>query len=390
MDSIAYGGLDVHSETITVAVIPELMGGVTRDIRERLGLPAYESNHILQERTIPNKKSAVQRYFRKAKEEFGKLRCCYEASSGGYVVQRWLKDIGIECDVIAPSKTPERAKEKKTDRLDARKLARLYRVGELSIVRAPTEGQERVRDLLRCRYAVAQDITRAKNRIVKFLQRRGKRFEDGKTRWTQKYWRYLRGLELEGEDKATFEEYRLHLEFLLGRQEALDQQVTELAQTQPYKEGVGKLCCLRGIKVLSAMVLITETIDFQRFGSAPQLMGYWGFGCKEDSTGKQRRQGSIDKAGNSRCRWILVEASWHYRHRPAISKELASRHQGQPPEVVAHAIKAQQRLHKKFWRVCNNTGEEGVAVVAAARELAGFVWAIMTGHCGAQGTDTPR
>jgi transposase len=250
----------------------------------------------------------------------------------------------------------------------------------------PTEEQESERTLVRYRQGLVYDCTRLKNRILKVLDRHGIQYTEGKSTFTQKHWRFLRQQQFAGEEGYTYREHLGMLEFLQARLAEADRRVVALAQSDRYREPVGKLGCLRGIAELSAMVLVTETVDFERFRAAPELMGYWGLGTCEDSSGGRRVQGPITKTGNSHCRWTMVEMAWHYEHPPSVSETLRKRMEGQPSEVVAHAMKAQERLYHKFWRVVKNTGCRQQAAVAVAREATGFVWAIMRNRCGTGAT----
>jgi transposase len=356
--SIAFAGLDVHADTIVIEVV------------------AGDADCTLEQGKIRFEQQAIRKYFRRLADRYD-LRCCYEASGCGYVLARWLKDWDIQCVIIAPSLIPVRPGDRiKTDRRDARKLARLYKAGELTEVHMPTEEEEAVRSLVRCRETIVKEVVQSKNYVLKFIRLRGLSFREGKSNWTQKHWAWLKSLAFEGADAEVFAEYLALLEYKLGRLATLDHRLEETARSDRYREAVGKLCCLRGIGVQSAMVLIAETIDFKRFGNPRCLMGYYGLVPSEESSGSRRRLGGITKAGNSRCRRILIEAAWKYQYKPGLGDTLKERQLGQPPGVVAHSWKAQHRLHKKFWRIAMRK-ERQKAVVAVARELAGFAWAIM-------------
>lgn len=376
MQSIAYSGMDVHKEDIKLAVVSSFLDLEARGVRQ-----AGDEADVIERRRLPMEKEPVLRYFRQLSRRH-QVRCCYEASGCGYVLQRWLAEIGVHCDVVAPSKTPRRPGDHvKTDRRDAVKLARLYRAGELSVVHAPSSAEEGVRAFVRCRDTLVHEVVRTKNQVLKFLDRRGIRYREGKTTFGQTHWRFLEKVSFEGEEQTAYREYLALLRYKQQRLTAIEEKLEELAQTEAYVGPVGKVCCLRGIAAVGAMVLLSETFDFRRFPSPYELMGYWGFGVNEDSSADKRVQGKITKAGNTRCRFIVVEAGWHYRHAPAIGERLKRRQEGQPAEVIAHAWKAQERLHQKFWRVANATGCQQKAAVAVGRELSGFVWAIMTDNC---------
>src|SRR5262245_9582062 len=231
----------------------------------------------------------------------------------------------------------------KTDRRDARKLVRLLRAGELTPIHVPDEAEEAARDLVRCREAVRRDVVRWRHRLLKLLDRHGRLWVTEKN-WTQRHWTWIRAqhFELPALQRA-FEATVFALEQALARQAALDQEIEALAATAPYREPVGWLRCFRGIGTLSAMVLLAEIVDFQRFRRPRELMAYLGLVPSEYSSGETQRRGALTKAGNTHARRVLIEAAWHYRHRPSVGRALASRSQAQPAEVVGQAWRAQQR-----------------------------------------------
>lgn len=359
--SIIWIGMDVHKDTVMVAVYRDL----------------EQEPEIVQQ--LPNERRKLRRFFERWGQR-GSVRCCYEASGAGYVLHREITEWGHDCDVIAPSLTPVRPGERrKHDRRDAIQLARLYRAGELVPVRVPSADEERVRDLVRCRQCFQREILRSRHYVTKFLARRGFVFREA-TPWTRKHRRWLESLLHEGhlaaEDRWVFGEYLALLDYKISRRDDLDEQIEKLALSPAYKPFVDRLRCFRGINTLAAMTLATEIGDWRRFERATQLMAYLGLVPSEHSSGDRQHKGPITKAGNSRCRHVLVQAAWKYRHRPAIGVDLKKRQTGQPPHVVAHAWKAQHRLYKLFHRIAARKTSQ-IAAVAAARELVGFLWATM-------------
>jgi transposase len=157
----------------------------------------------------------------------------------------------------------------------------------------------------------------------------------------------------------------------------LERQIEAIAQQAPYRTPVGWLRCFRGFDTLGALTVLIEIGDFPRFGHPRGLMAYLGLVPSEASTGEEARRGSITKAGNTHARRVLVEAAWHYRHPPCLGKALTRRSQGQPPEVLAQAWRAQQRLHRRYRHLVGHGKRPPVAVVAIARELVGFLWAAL-------------
>ena len=360
--SIIYVGMDVHKESIVLAVLPAAAKAATRVDR------------------LPNDLARLKRYLERVGRE-GELQVCYEASGAGYVLHRALREWGYRCDVIAPSLIPKRpGVQRKYDKRDASELARLYRAGELTAVRIPSEAEERVRDVVRCRETFQREILKSRHYILKFLARRGLVFRDG-THWCTPHLKWLQHLTTEQSplapaDRLVFREYHALLQYKLQRREELDREIARLAELPTLAPMVQRLQCFRGIALQGAMVLATEIVDWRRFERPRQLAAYLGLVSREDSSGDRERKGSITKAGNSHCRHVLVQAAWSYHHRPAVSADLKRRQAGQPPDVVAHAWKAQHRLHQRYTHLAYRKQPQ-IAVVAVARELVGFLWATM-------------
>ncbi len=360
--SIIYIGMDVHKESVTLAVLPAAAKAATRVDR------------------LPNDLPKLKRYLDRLARD-GDLRVCYEASGAGYVLHRALRDWGYACDVIAPSLIPKRpGVQRKHDKRDASELARLYRAGELTAVRIPSEAEERVRDVVRCRETFQREILKSRHYILKFLARRGLVFREG-TNWCTPHLRWLQHLTTEHSplataDRLVFREYHALLEYKRQRRDELDREIARLAELPTLAPMVQRLQCFRGIALQGAMVLATEIVDWRRFERPTQLAAYLGLVSREDSSGDRERKGSITKAGNSHCRPVLVQAAWSYHHRPAISADLKRRQMGQPPAVIAHAWKAQHRLHQRYTHLAYRKQPQ-IAAVAVARELVGFLWAAM-------------
>jgi transposase len=360
--TIIYIGMDVHKESITLALLPAGAKTATRVDR------------------LPYDHAKIKRYLERVGRE-GELRTCYEASGAGYVLHRALQEWGYACDVIAPSLIPKRpGVQRKHDKYDASELARLYRAGELTAVRIPSEAEERVRDIVRCRATFQREILSSRHYILKFLARRGFVYRAG-TNWCSPHLRWLEHLTTEHSplapaDRLVFREYHALLQFKLQRRDELDREIERLAELPALAPMVKRLQCFRGIALQGAMVLATEIVDWRRFERPTQLAAYLGLVSREDSSGDRERKGSITKAGNRHCRHVLVQAAWSYHHRPATSVDLKGRQAGQPPAVIAHAWKAQQRLHARYNHLAYRKQPQ-IAVVAVARELVGFLWAVM-------------
>jgi transposase len=354
-------GLDVHKATIAVCALKG-------------------ASMTGEEQEIPNEPGIIRRFFKKLKRE-GDLRCCYEAGPTGYELRRQLEKMGIACEVIAPSLIPRSSGDRvKTDRRDARKLARLYRAGELTPIRIPTEKEEAVRDLLRAREDIGEDLIRERHRLLKFVLRHGRIWRETKN-WSAAHWQWLRTQRFdEPPAQRTFEEYLGRLDYTIERRQALDREIQELAKQEPWCEPVARLRCLRGVDTLAALTLVAEIQDFRRFASPRELMSYVGLTPTIHASGERSFRGSITKNGNAHVRRILVEAAWHYRHRPNHGGAIGQRMKDQPASVVEHAKKAQRRLHEKYRNLAAKDRPRQVVVTAVARELVGFVWAILVKH----------
>lgn len=282
---------------------------------------------------------------------------------------------GFHCEVIAPSFILRKLGDhRKTDKLDAVMLAKLCRSGHLTAVHVPSEEQDALRRLIRIRYAYQEQCKATKRRICGILLVHGHVYRQGKSHWTKKHKKWLEGLrrELTGPLQTAL---AAELERLEHRN-ALDADIERYAQQSPCRRYVEVLCCLRGVKILTAMTLLAEIDDINRFRSPRALMAHFGLVPSEHSSGDRERRGPITKAGNKHARRVLVEAAWNNRHTAGADLILNRRRQGQPPEVVAIAIKAQHRLSRKFYRLSHRKHLH-VAITAVARELCGFVWAIM-------------
>jgi len=357
--SIRFVGLDVHAETIAVAVAEG------REVRS-LGV-------------IPNRAEAVRRLLGKL-GDLSTVKACYEAGPTGYALYWQLTKLGVECEVIAPSLVPTKAGDRvKTDRRDAEKLARSYRSGDLTAVWVPDAKHEAIRDLVRAREAAKEDQLRAKHRLGKYLLRNGVRPAAGCRAWTAAWWQWVRGVQLEhGEQNTTLVELILEVDHQGQRIERLDGAIDRAITAAPehLRALVDALQSLRGVAKLTAVTLATEFGTFSRFERASQVMSYTGVVPSEYSSGAKSRRGAITKTGNSHLRRVLVEAAWHYRHRPRLAQRQKDLQKSLPPKVAAVAWRAQERLHRRYWALSNRSKPAGKIVTALARELAGFVWAI--------------
>ncbi len=302
----------------------------------------------------------------------------YEAGPTGYGLARYLAAAQIRCQVAAPSKLQRPPGNRvKNDKRDAFQLARLVRLGDIVEVSVPTVEQEAARDLVRARDAARADLMRARHRLSKLLLRHGIVYSGGKA-WTSDHDRWLRGqrFELAG-TRFTFETCYEQVLFTTERRDRLDRQIAELAPGSEYAPIMRRLCCLRGISLLTGFGLAVEIGDWTRF-SGGTIAAYLGLVPSEFSSGESRSQGSITKAGNRHARRLLVEAAWHHNKPYRPSRPLRTRWQAAGPIAAARGHQANQRLRHR-WIVLNQRKKDpAVACVAVARELAGWCWSLAT------------
>jgi transposase len=359
MDSVRYVGMDVHKETIDCAV----MDGLSPETRF--------------EKRLGNEHRAIRRFFDRLLSE-GPVVAGYEAGCLGFKLHRELTAMGVQCVVIAPSRIARAPGERvKTDRRDARMLAKLLRNGEAQAVHIPEPYDEAVRDYLRARTDLKLELKRYRQRLQHLLIRHGHLFTAGKN-WTLRYRRWLKDEQFAHPVlKETVDLYYGRILELEAKLVEMDQKIEEMGESERYAETVGRLRCLRGIDYLTAVAMVSEIGDFRRFASAERFMAFLGLVPSEHSSGNRRHQGGITKTGNRHIRRLLVESSWHYRYQRPPSKALRRRREGQSEEVVVYADRAMRRLGKKFHRLVGRGKSSQVAVTAVARELAGFVWGLM-------------
>jgi transposase len=357
---IRFVGLDVHAETIAVTVAEA--GGEVRS----LGV-------------IPNRPEAVRKLIAKLGPAKS-IRACYEAGPCGYTLYWQLAELGVACDVVAPTLVPVKAGDRvKTDRRDAEKLARCHRAGDLTAVWVPDAAHEALRDLVRARLVAKQDQVRAKVRLKLFLLRHGIRPPAGITAWRGRYRAWLNTLTFEHRAmEVTFLEYLAETDHTAERVTRLERAIDEAVTTAPEALRVVArgLQTLRGMGRISVATVVAELGDLSRFRTAPELMSYAGIVPREHSSGAKTARGGVTKTGNAHLRRIIVEAAWSYRHRPAVGATLRGRQAGASAAVIGTAWKAQQRLHARYCAFVRSGKHKNKAVTAVARELLGFIWAI--------------
>lgn len=346
--------LDVHKFSIVAAVLPPTGG--TPELHR-----------------IETTEKAIRRFVDRLGGRDG-LAVAYEAGPGGFDLLRLLTKIGVACDVIAPSLVPVRAGDRvKTDRRDAKKLVRLLRAGELVFVAPPDAQTEGLRDLMRCRDDLRCARTAARHRVAKQLLRHGRIYREGKKAWTQRHHAWVRRQRLDDPlAHQALEQMLVHLDGLDRQLTRLDADLETIAGRDPWRERVTALTRFRGISTRTALGLIAEIGDFRRFAHPRELASWLGITPSEYSSGDQQHRGHITKTGNRHARRLLVEAAWHYRHRPCRPSK--------GPEPSDRAWHAQIRLHRRHHDLIERGKRSTVVNVAIARELASFLWAEMTGQ----------
>jgi transposase len=369
MHNLRFVGLDVHAETIAVAV-------------------AEPDGEVRSLGVIPNRSASIQKLVKKLGPP-AQLRVCYEAGPTGYVVYWQLAALDVACQVVAPTLVPVKPGDRvKTDRRDAEKLARCYRAGDLTPVWVPDAAHEALRDLVRAREAAKTDQLRARHRLGKFLLRHGQRPPTAMKAWTQAHLTWVKTAVhfAHAAQEATLLDYLHEVDHAAERIERLERAIDAAVTTAPsqVRAVIAALQALRGIALVSAVTIVAEVGQLSRFVKPRQLMGYSGTVCSEHSSGPRVRRGGITKTGNAHLRRIVVEAAWAYRHRPSVGPTLRKRQATLDPAVLAIAWKAQHRLHARYRSLTAKGKSPHSAVTAVSRELLGFVWAI------GMAVETPR
>jgi transposase len=355
-----YVGLDVHKDTIAAAV-----GWPGRDKPESLGI-------------IANGKRSLLRLVGKLSRNGEVFGFCYEASSCGYEVYRWIRQAGQDCEVVAPSMIPKKSGERvKTDRRDAVKLASLYRSGELTPVWVPDEEQEAMRDLSRARDEMKRVELQLKQRLGAFLLRHDKRYTGGKCKWTQKFYRWLADVKMKlPVQQIVLEEYVDAVKQAEARVRSFDEELRRALEGWRLRPVVESLMALRGVNFVTAMSVVTELGDISRFDSPRQLMSYLGLVPSEHSSGGKSKRGGITKTGNGRVRRLLVETAWCYRFPARRTHHMQKKADKATKEAQSIGWKAQKRLCHRYRELLRAGKPQGKITAAVARELSGFVWAI--------------
>jgi len=362
MKQTYYIGLDAHKESIAIAYA---VGGNR----------ANAIHHGSCAGSLISTERALRKLAARLGVKLRDIKVCYEAGPTGFVLARHLIRLGVECVVMAPTKTTRKPGEKvKTDKKDAMKIAREFRNGDIVAVRIPPSTDQAIRDVSRARTDASDDLTRAKQRLKSFLLCNGHRYQ-GSATWGTPHMNYLRNLSLaDPAQQIVLEEYLLAIDHCRLRLDRLVEKMKELLGTWEWRPVVEALMAFRGFKEVAAMTLVAELGDLRRFASPRSLMAFLGLVPSEHSTGTRRYQGAITKCGNAHARWMLVESAQHYRRPPRVSPQLSERQRGQSATVRELAWRAQHRLHHRYKRLKARQVNENKAIIAMARELSAFLW----------------
>lgn len=368
MNSIVYVGMDVHKESYTLCCY------------------SYDTDKIEYKQTIPSEYKLVLKYMEQIRTRFkGEVTfvCGYEAGCLGYSLYHQLNDHAVDCKILAPTTMGiTNTHRVKTDKRDAANIARCLAFHTYSEVYVPDDEDNAIKEYIRMRDDQKLMLKKIKQQILAFVLRKGKRFEGGKTYWTMAHMKWLKNLDLRGVDKETLSEYLVTYEYLTDKISRLDERIEELATDEKYEENVKRMSCLIGVKTHTALSMIVEVGDFERFEKAPKFAAFLGLVPSENSSAENVNRYSITKAGNSHLRRLMVEAAQGYTRGNIGHKSIAlkQRQKGNSLEVIAYADKANERLRRRFYKMTLNKGvNRNIATTAIARELACFIWGMMTG-----------
>jgi transposase len=367
MKSIVYVGMDVHKENYQMCCY------------------TFDTDRIQYQQKIKSDYKMVLKYLEYVRKQFDteiEFVCGYEAGCLGYSLYHQLTERDVKCIILAPSTMAITNKNRvKTDRKDAGTIARCLAFHTYSEVYVPTDEDNSVKEYIRMRDDQKKMLKSTKQQILALVLRHGYHYEGGKTNWTMAHVKWLKSLKLNGVSQDALDEYLITYEYLKDKIERLDKKIEELAGEERYAKKVEKLCCFIGVKPHTALSMVVEVGDFQRFAKAKKFAAFLGLVPSEASSGDSQKRYSITKAGNSHLRRLLVESSQGYTRGAVGHKSIAlkQRQQGNTSQVIAYADKANERLRRKFYRMILKNGiKRNVAATAIARELACFMWGMMT------------
>lgn len=358
--SVKYVGMDVHKDSITIAIADQGRDGSVR---------VYGK--------IANDLQQIDKVMRKLMSQKAQLRCVYESGPCGYSIYRYLKNKGIDCVVIAPSLIPKKSGQRvKNDRRDATKLATLHRAGELTPIYVPDNEDEAIRDLVRARADVQKALRKVKQQINAFILRQGISYP-GKTKWCKAHLSWLATIKMDHPAQhMALTEYLDAMENSHARVKRINEALESFCHTWRLRPVVQALQAMRGISFVNAVTIIAELGDLSRFDKPSQLMAYLGLVPSEHSSGNTVKRGGITKTGNTHARRALIESAQAYRLPARKSMTIRKRQEGLPDNIRTIAWNAQLRLCHRYRCLRARGKNHNIVITAIARELVGFIWAI--------------
>lgn len=369
MTSILYVGLDVHTTNYTICSY------------------SFAEDRFFAEIQVAPDYNEILKYLDRVRSMRGgdcQFLCGYEAGCLGYSLYHQLTYHGVDCVILAPSTMGKFDNlVHKNDHRDARNIAKCLAYNTYKAVHVPTETDEAVKDYMRMRDDASAALKTVKQQIIAYCTRHGFLF-DSRNKWSKRHLDWLHKLDFGNAImNEVLQEYMIRYYQLSEKVNMYDARIEEFSQMDEYREDAAKLQCFIGVKTHTAMALLSEVGDFNRFESAERFAAYLGLVPKDHSSAENGKHLGITKAGNAHLRRLLVESS-HCYTRGKIgfkSKTIVARQKGNAPQVIAYADKANERLRRKFYRLSSHT-KHNIAVTAVARELACFVWGMMTDHLG--------
>lgn len=357
--STMFVGLDVHKESIDIALAPGDQGEVR----------SYGK--------IAGDLEEIDKVLRKILAKHPKVSVAYEAGPCGYALYRHLTRKGIKCAVVAPSMIPKRSGDRiKTDRRDAVNLARLHRAGELTAVYVPSAEDEAIRDLTRSREDAMANHRRSRQQLGALLLRQNIRYT-GVSAWTQAHKRWLAEVVMpQPVQQIVFQEYKNAVDETDQRVARIDEQLQKAVESWRMAPVVTALQGLRGVSLTAAATTLAELGDLTRFDNPRKLMAFLGLVPSQYSSGPRQQYGHITKTGNGHARRVLVESAWAYHFPAKVARALQVRQENLPQKIRDISWKAQLRLCRRYQRLTAKGKPRQVVITAIARELTGFIWAI--------------